>query len=90
MAKNVLKKKPDIRQARPRAQKVSLTVSEDVLRDVAREAERAGQPLSAYVTDALARELRRAKLRAFIDDFEREHGPITEAELEEARARWRG
>ena len=73
-----------------RVAKVSLTVDEDVLRDVKKQARRAGRTLSAEVTAALARDVRRRRLQAVIEEYEREHGAISEEELERARAQWRG
>lgn len=71
-----------------RAKKISLTVDERVLREVEREAQRSGRTLSAHITDALARDLRRGRLRALLEEHEAEHGPITAEELAEIRNAW--
>lgn len=65
--------------------KISITVDERILRDVERQARRSGISLSAQVTEALARDLRRNRLRDLIQEYEREHGQISEAELAKAR-----
>jgi hypothetical protein len=64
-----------------RAKKISVTVDPAVLSAVQKEAERKGRTLSAEVTDALARDLRRRQLQALIEDYEAEHGVITDDEL---------
>jgi hypothetical protein len=66
-----------------RAKKVSLTVDERVLRAMKQEARQAGRTLSAEVSEALARELRRRRLHALISEYEAEHGPIGSGELEQ-------
>lgn len=84
-AKAVEKERP---AAVSRAKKVSLTVNESVLREVERDARRTGRTLSAYVTEALARDLRRQRLQALIESYEAEHGTITEQELSKIRGKW--
>jgi len=76
--------------ARERAKKVSLTVDEGVLRAMQHEAKRAGRTLSAEVTEALARELRRRRLHDLIADYETEHGVISADELARIQAEWQG
>jgi hypothetical protein len=75
---------------RGRAKKISLTVDERVLAEVERSAAHAGRSLSAYVTEALARDLRRKQLQDLIDEYEAEHGAITERELARIRSKWQG
>lgn len=84
------------RSARPqpsrsvnRAAKVSLTVDARVLRATKASARRAGRTLSAQVTEALARDLRRQALARLIAEYEAEAGVITAAEMERVRASWR-
>jgi hypothetical protein len=72
-----------------RAKKISLTVDEGVLREVESDAKRSGRTLSAHVTDALARDLRRRRLQALLEEYEAEHGAITDHELAEVRTAWR-
>lgn len=75
---------------RARAKKVSLTVDENVLRAMKHEAKRTGRTLSAEVSDALARELRRRRLHDLIADYEAKHGLISAEELAEIQAEWQG
>jgi hypothetical protein len=74
--------------ARSRAKKVSLTVDESVLRAMKHEAKRAGRTLSAEVSDALARELRRRRLQDLIAEYEEEHGLISADELARIQVEW--
>ncbi|MCY4615855.1 MAG: hypothetical protein OXC71_05635 [Chloroflexi bacterium] len=48
-------------------------------------AQRNEQGLSAWLAEAARAKLRAEALRAFLDDWEREHGPLTEEELRRAR-----
>ena len=73
-----------------RAKKISLTVDERVLRDVVKDARRSGRTLSAHITEALARDVRRRRLHLVIEEYEAEHGSIGEDELARVRAEWRG
>jgi hypothetical protein len=73
-----------------RAAKVSITIDAGVLRETKASARRAGRTLSAQVTEALARDLRRQRLARLIAEYEADAGVITEAEMERARAAWRG
>jgi hypothetical protein len=52
------------------------------------EAKQARRTLSAEVTEALARELRRRRLQELVSSYEREQGAITAKELAAARAEW--
>ncbi len=68
--------------------KVSLSIEEDVL---AEARERAGRrELSAYVSDALRRQLQRDRLGELLAEMEAESGPIPDDVLEEARQLWQG
>jgi hypothetical protein len=73
---------------RGRAKKVSLTVDEGVLRAMEREAKRSKRTLSAEVTEALARELRRRRLQGLVADYEQEKGTISAKELAAIQAEW--
>ena len=73
---------------RSRAKKVSLTVDEGVLRAMEREAKRSKRTLSAEVTEALARELRRRRLQGLIAKYEQEKGTISAKELAAIQAEW--
>jgi hypothetical protein len=77
-------------QQRRRAKKISITVDEAVVQAMEQEAERSGRTLSAEISDALARELRRRSLHELITEYEAEHGPITPRELASIQAEWQG
>ena len=67
--------------------KVSLSLEESVL---AEARERAGRrELSAYVNEALRRQLQRDRLLALLAEMENESGPIPDDVMDEARATWR-
>jgi hypothetical protein len=77
------------RPAKPaRAKKISITVDERILRDVERDARRRGRTLSSHITEALSRDLRQRRLAELIEQYEAEHGIITDEELATARAKW--
>ena len=75
--------------------RLSATVDSELL-EAAREAVAEGRApsLSAWVNDALQRQLehdrRMRALDEFLDGFEREHGTITDREIQEASRRLRG
>ncbi len=73
---------------RGRAKKVSITVDEAVLRAMESEAKRSGRTLSAEVTEALSRELRRRRLQELVAEYESEHGVISIKELAAIQAEW--
>ncbi|HTA90178.1 MAG TPA: hypothetical protein VK745_11395 [Polyangiaceae bacterium] len=73
---------------RGRAKKVSLTVDEGVLRAMAQEAKRSKRTLSAEVTEALARELRRRRLQGLVAEYEQQKGAISAKELAAIQAEW--
>jgi hypothetical protein len=74
--------------SRSRARKVSLTVDETVLSAMEREAKKSKRTLSAEITEALARELRRRRLQALVEGYEEEKGAITAQELAAIQAEW--
>jgi hypothetical protein len=74
--------------SRGRAKKVSLTVDETVLSAMEREAKKSKRTLSAEVTEALARELRRRRLQELVANYEAENGAITAKELAAIQAEW--
>ncbi len=78
------------RTATSRAKKISVTVDERVLREVKELIRASGNTLSAHITEALARELRRGHLAQLIEEFESAHGVITQEELAKVRAQWQG
>ena len=76
------------RTSSARAQKISITVDEAILREARRVAHSTGRTLSAHITEALARDLRRRRLQQLVDEYEREHGTISGEELAEIRSAW--
>jgi hypothetical protein len=74
--------------SRGRAKKVSLTVEEGVLSAMQSEARKSKRTLSAEVTEALARELRRRRLQEVVASYERDNGAITAKELQAIQAEW--
>ncbi|MFT3817872.1 MAG: hypothetical protein QM750_09640 [Rubrivivax sp.] len=83
---------PPKRPSRPAdaaAAKISVTVDPTVLRGVREVARRSGKTLSAHISQALARDLRRHKLAELIAEHEAVHGVVTESELARAQAAWR-
>ncbi|MEO7329756.1 MAG: hypothetical protein ABI193_14345 [Minicystis sp.] len=76
-------------RSRPkRASKISITVDAQVLDDIKRVLRGTGLSLSAHITEALERDLRRRRLQALIEEYEAESGTITEDELAEIRSQW--
>ncbi len=82
-------KEAPVAPPRGRAKKVSITVDEGVLRAMEAEAKRAGRTLSAEVTEALARELRRRRLEKLVSEYEAEKGAISAREIAAIQAEWR-
>jgi ribonuclease P protein component len=72
-----------------RAAKVSITVDPTILRDVKKLARRAGVSLSAQISEAVGRDLRRRRLQELIAEHEARRGPISDVELQKIRAAWR-
>ena len=68
--------------------KVSLSIEEDVLAEARSRAGR--RELSAYVNEALLRQLQHDRLGELLAEMESESGPIPDDLMEEARQPWRG
>lgn len=73
----------------PSAAKISVTVDSLVLRDVKAAARRSGSTLSAHISLALARDVRRRRLAELVAEYEAVAGVISDAELAQARSAWR-
>jgi len=71
------------------AAKISVTVDTNVLEDVKAVVRRTGQSLSAHITEALARDVRRRRLAELVAEYEAAAGVISEAELAQVRSAWR-
>ena len=67
--------------------KMAITVDSDVHAGIVAAAEEAGLSVSAWMTQAARKELRRLDGLAAMAEYETEHGAFTEEELAEARAR---
>ncbi len=69
-----------------RTDKMSVTIPSDLAAELR---ERAGRGnVSAYVTDALVRQLEHDRLGDLLAELADTHGPVTEDELAQARAEW--
>jgi len=68
--------------------KVSLSIDEDVLAEARSRAGR--RELSAYVNEALLRQLQHDRLGELLAEMESKSGPIPDELMEEARKPWRG
>jgi post-segregation antitoxin (ccd killing protein) len=66
--------------------KMSVTIPSDLAAELRARAGRGN--VSAYVTDALVRQLEHDRLGDFLSELAEEHGPVTEEELAQARAEW--
>ncbi|TDO45904.1 hypothetical protein EV643_112233 [Kribbella sp. VKM Ac-2527] len=68
--------------------KLSVTVPSEVAAELRSRAGRGN--VSAYVTDALIRQLEHDRLGDLLTELADVHGPVTEEELARARAEWPG
>lgn len=66
--------------------KLSITVPAPVAEEIRARAGRGN--VSAYVTQALIRQLEHDRLGDLVAELEEAHGPITDEELAAARAEW--
>jgi hypothetical protein len=67
--------------------KLAITVDPDVHGQVLAAAAARGMSISAWMTDAARRALRRQDGLAAVHEWEAQHGPLTDKEMEEARGR---
>lgn len=67
--------------------KVSLSIDSDVLAEAREVAGR--RELSAYVNEAVRRQLQRDRLLALLAEMDLDSGPIPDDVMKEARAPWR-
>jgi hypothetical protein len=61
--------------------KMSISFDADLGESVREAARRAGSGLSSWLADAAAAKLRAEALAGFLDEWEREHGRLTDDEL---------
>jgi hypothetical protein len=66
--------------------KLSVTIPSDVADELRSRAGRGN--VSAYVTDALIRQLEHDRLGDLLNELAENHEPVTEDELARARAEW--
>jgi predicted transcriptional regulator len=66
--------------------KVTITLDEDLVESLTREARRADIPLSRLIASAAEREMRRRIGQSVVAQWEAEHGAFTPEELAAARA----
>ena len=69
------------------ALKLAITVDRDVHSRIVEAAEAEGASISAWITRAARQALRIREGLAAVAEWEAEHGPLTEVELQEARER---
>jgi hypothetical protein len=70
------------------AEKLSVSVPSELARSVRRRVGPRG--LSGFVARAMQHELEREQLGAYIEELERELGPVPDAVLTRVRRAWRG
>lgn len=69
-----------------RTDKMSVTIPSELAAELRSRAGRGN--VSAYVTEALMRQLEHDRLGDLLAELEEVHGPVTEDELARARAEW--
>ena len=69
--------------------KMSISLDAELGDDVRNAARKAGMGLSAWLADAAAAKLRTMALGEFLDQWERDHGPIAPGELVRAETELR-
>lgn len=70
-------------------EKLSLSFEPGLAERVREAAVVPGRSLSAFVAEAVEYHLKIEEARRVLQDWETEHGPITEKELARVRSRWR-
>ncbi len=66
--------------------KISISFEAELGDSVRQAARRDDKALSTWLAEAAEAKLRAEALRAFLDDWQREHGPFTAEEMRRARA----
>jgi hypothetical protein len=69
-------------------EKMSLSIPVKLARAARREAKHEGMSVSAWVARAIERQSKLAGMRRLLEEYEAEHGVITEEELERVRRLW--
>ena len=70
-------------------EKLSLSFEPELAQQTRKAAEAAGRSLSAFVAEAVEYRLKLDAARSLLEDWEAEHGPISDKELAGVRSRWR-
>jgi predicted transcriptional regulator len=70
-------------------EKLSLSFEPELAQRTREAAEAAGRSLSAFVAEAVEYRLKLEAARALLEEWEAEHGPISDKELARVRSRWR-
>ena len=66
-----------------RHQVITATVPRDIVVEARKQAGKGG--FSAFVSNAISRALIRQRQREWVEEYEREHGPLDEAEVQRFR-----
>lgn len=69
-------------------EKMSLSFPERIAKVIRRESRRSRMSASAWVAQAVEREGKVSEARRLLQEFEKEHGEITEEELARLRKVW--
>lgn len=69
--------------------KIAITINPDVHEDIQSAAAREGVSVSAWMTAAAREALRRRAGLAALDEWEKQHGPFSVEEMDDARRRVR-
>ncbi len=69
-------------------EKFAVSFPPELAAQVRATAEELSESVSGWLADAAVRKLRRRLAGQILADYEAEHGPITESELEEVRRQW--
>jgi hypothetical protein len=70
-------------------EKLSLSFEPELAQRTREAAEAAGRSLSAFVAEAVEYRLKLEAVRTLLEEWEAEHGPISDKELARVRSRWR-
>jgi hypothetical protein len=69
-------------------EKMSLSIPKALARQARREAKAEGISVSAWVARAIEKQTKLAGMKKLLEEYEAEHGVITEEELEAVRKLW--
>lgn len=69
-------------------QKLSVSVESALAQRMRAAADATGQSLSSFVAEAVEQRLRLEAARELLEEWESQHGAITDLEREQVRSRW--